>query len=171
MGSFISLSILYFFFWYQDWCFGPRYMYEALIMAIVLTARGILSVPVLINDRFKLDISPEKIKQAVANLVVACIFTGMIFNLPPLIKLYGHTYWRVTASTFIKVEAAGVNNAVVFVKSYFGTALPANSPFLDGDIIFAKHMGNKNRLLMEFFPERRYYLVSNHSIVELFPPK
>jgi Dolichyl-phosphate-mannose-protein mannosyltransferase len=171
MGSFISLSILYFFFWYQDWCFGPRYMYEALIMAIVLTARGILSVPVLINDRFKLDISPEKIKQAVANLVVACIFTGMIFNLPPLIKLYGHTYWRVNASTLKNVEAAGVNNAVVFVKSYFGTALPANSPFLDGDIIFAKHMGNKNRLLMEFFPERRYYLVSNHSIVELFPPK
>jgi len=171
INSFFSLSLIYFFFWYQDWCFGPRYMYEASIMAIILTSRGILLTCVLINDVFKLKILPERIKRTVGSLVIACILTGMVFNLPPLIKHYAHTYWRVNASAIKTVKKAGVKNAVVFVRSNYGSVLPQNSPFLDGDIIFVKNMEKKNRLMMEYYPGRRYYLVSNSSIIEIFSPQ
>jgi len=171
ISSFFSLSLIYFFFWYQDWCFGPRYMYEASIMAIILTSRGILLTCVLINDAFKLKISPEIVKRTVGSLVATCILAGMIFNLPPLIKHYARTYWRVNASALKIVKNAGVKNAVVFVKSYYGLILPENSPFLDGDIIYVKHKGKKNRLMMEYYSGRKYYLVSNSSIVEIFSLK
>ncbi|MDM8553137.1 glycosyltransferase family 39 protein [Desulfococcaceae bacterium HSG7] len=171
ISSFFALSLIYFFFWYQDWCFGPRYMYEASIMAIILTSRGILLTCVLINDVFRLKITPEIVKRTVGSIVAACILTGMIFNVPPLIKYYAHTYWRVNASALQTVKKAGVKNAVVFVRSYYGSVLPENSPLLDDDIIFVKHLGKKNRLMMEYYPERRYYLVNNYSIIEIFSPK
>ena len=41
----------------------------------------------------------------------------------------------------------------------------------DGDIIFARHMGNKNGLLMDYYPDRKYYLASSYSIIEIFPPE
>jgi len=68
------------------------------------------------------------------------------------------------------VKKQGIKNAVVFTRSYYGSVLPANSPNFDGDIIYVRDLGFKNRLMMEYYPERRHYLADGSNISEIFLP-
>jgi hypothetical protein len=66
------------------------------------------------------------------------------------------------------VKKQGIKNAVVFTKSYYGSVLPANSPTFDGDIIYVRDLGMKNRLMMEYYPDRKYYRADGSNITEIF---
>jgi hypothetical protein len=172
MSSFWALSIAYFFYWFQDWCFGPRFMYESSVMAILLTSRGILRTPALVNDTFGLKTPPNRIRAAVGAAVIICTLIGLSFNIRPLVKVYSSDYWRVNASVFKAVKKSKIENAIVFVRSYYGSVFVGNSPMFDGDVIYVRDLGVKNRLMMEYYPNRRYYIADGSKITESFaPPK
>jgi hypothetical protein len=86
------------------------------------------------------------------------------------VRLYSSSYWGVNASVLKAVKRAGIGNAVVFVRSYYGSVLPANSPTFEGDIIYVRDLGVKNRPMMDYYPDRRYYIADGSKISEVFPP-
>lgn len=47
----LSLGAFHVFYWYQDFCFGPRYLYEALGPILILSARGLLAVLEWVRQR------------------------------------------------------------------------------------------------------------------------
>ena len=76
------------------------------------------------------------------------------------------------------VKKAGIQNAVVFIKSgnfkkqeaapnYYGAGFSLNSPKLDTDIIYARDLGDeKNEELMKEFPRRKFYrFIYNNSLI------
>ena len=170
ISSFWALSIAYFFYWFQDWCFGPRFMYSASVMAILLTARGILRTPELINGVLGLKTSSGRIKGVVGAVVIVCIIIGLSFQIRPLVRLYSNSYWGVNASVLKAVKREKIKNAVVFVRSYYGSVLPATSPLFDGDIIYVRDLVMKNRLMMDYYPDRKHYIADGSKIMEVISP-
>lgn len=170
ISSFWMLSIAHFFYWFQDWCFGPRFMYSSSVIAILLTSRGVLRTPMLVNDIFGLKTPPKRVKATVGAVIVICILIGLSFHIRSLVRVYSKNYWGVNASVLKAVKKKEIENAVVFVRSYYGSVLPANSPMFDGDIIYVRDLGVKNRLMMEYYPDRKHYIADGSRIVEAFVP-
>lgn len=171
ISSVFSLPFTYFFYWYQGWCFGPRFAYESTLPLILLTARGIIHAPESIQYRFKCkDISIQR--YYINCIVIFCVIIAMSINVPTLIKHYSNSYWGVNPDVQRAVKQAKIRNAVVFVGSYYGSVLADNSPLLNTSIIYARDLGVKNQQMMAYYPDRLYYLANGSKIQEIFiiPP-
>ena len=65
-----------------------------------------------------------------------------------------------------KVKEMGIDNALIFQKSYkymdndLGCGFLHNVPGLNSPVIFARDLGERNRELAAFFPDRRLYVAS-----------
>ena len=168
IASVFSLSFVYFFYWYQGWCFGPRFMYESTCPLILLTARGIIHTPDIIKKKFQSKLSEGDLRYFLSLIIGFCVCVALCVNVPTLIKLYSDDYWGVNTKVQKAVEREKISNAVVFVNSYYGSVLALNSPQLDSKIIYVRDLGVKNKLMMDFYPERKYYLASNGNIQKIF---
>ncbi|KAA0221967.1 hypothetical protein EDS67_27580 [candidate division KSB1 bacterium] len=162
--AFISLTAAYFFYWFHQWCFGPRFLYESAAALIVLTARGILRLPTLFRKIPGVSISTRNVSAATAAFVALCVLIAAIGNIPSLTRYYGHNFANVNAEILKTVKEKGIKKAIIFTPSYYGNVLSANSPLLDTDIIYARDLGEKNHLLMSAFPDYEYYLADGSNI-------
>ena len=168
LGSASSLSFAYFFYWFQDWCFGPRFMFESTFAFIILTARGIIALPEIFREMFQAQ-NMQKIKGIIAILLVLCFCVGFSSNLPALVKTYSSNYWGVNGKVQKAANSMGIDNAVIFVKSYYGSVFAENHPLLDSGIIYVRDLGDeKNKQIKERFPDRQFYIANESSIV-LYP--
>ncbi|MAG84474.1 hypothetical protein CMK10_09965 [Candidatus Poribacteria bacterium] len=168
IASTFSLSFVYFFYWYQGWCFGPRFMYESACPLILLTARGIIHTPDIVKEKFQSKLSKGNLRYFLSLIIGFCICVALCANVPVLIKLYSDDYWGVNTEVQQAIEREKLSNAVVFVNSYYGSVLALNSPQLDSEIIYVRDLGVKNKLMMDYYPERKYYLASGRDIQEIF---
>jgi len=171
IGSFFTLSLVYFFYWYQDWCFGPRFLYESSTMIILLTARGLRRLPKLLNHTLGLSSPPGRINAFSAATVALCVLLGVTFLATPWIKHYSNGYYWVRGDVLRAVKQHKVDNAVVFVCSEFGEVFAHNSPLLDNEIIYARDLGQKNALLMRHYPGRKYFRAHGPEIRQIHPPR
>jgi hypothetical protein len=167
--SFFSLAAGYLFYWYQDWCFGPRFLYEASGAVILLTVRGIQFVPHVVKKAFPLPVSVKRIYGLTTAVLVFCMLYGLAANAPPLYKAYRTNYWEVNTKLFSVVRNQGVGKAIIFTRHIFGCLLMANSPFLDNDVIYVVDLGELNKKMMALYPGYRYFIASEDSIDEIFP--
>lgn len=168
LAGFGSIVLAYFFYWFQDWCFGPRFYYESACLLIILTARGMQTLPDLFH---KMGIIFDRSKvHLVTFLVVVFFFAfGYTANIPALTRIYGSHYWNVGPSSLNIVKKAGIRHAVVFTRARYGEVFPANSPLLDGDIIFVMDRGPENRTLMELFKGYEYYRLTQAELIRIEP--
>lgn len=142
------------------WAFGgvdggfPRYYYDALPALLLLTARGIqILIDGLARQRFKLGWLP-------VGLVIILTAYNFIWNLPPLLEAQKGKY-NITPAPLETVEQANLSKpALILVKdvtswSDFAAPFAANSPTLDGPIVYAIDWGpNFNRQLKAQFRDR-----------------
>lgn len=101
------------------------------------------------------------------SIVVICFGVALLGNIPTLIQYYGRDFGKVNRKVITAVEERGLKKAIIFTRSYYGSVLPSNSPLLDGDIIYARDLGEKNHLLMASFPDYDYYLADGESVEPL----
>lgn len=153
LGSIISVHNFY-------WAFGgadggfPRYYYDALPALLLLTARGIqISGKYLARWRPWLSWLP---------VGIVAIFTAynFIWNLPPLLRAQQGKY-NITPAPLQVVEGANLAKpALILVKnveswSDFAAPFAANSPTLDGPVVYAIDWGpDFNQRLRAQFRER-----------------
>ncbi len=97
-SSFFCLALGYLFYWYQDWCFGPRFLYDASGCIILLTVRGFQSVPHLIKKVFGRSTPDKRIKGLTTAVIVLCIAYTLSSNVPALYQLYSNDYWETQGS-------------------------------------------------------------------------
>ena len=164
-----SPSVFYFFYWFQDWCFGPRFLYEATAAAVVLSARGIERIPVLWRDVFGFETPHRRVRILTAALLVILFSIGFATNIPPHIKFYGNSYWAVSAEILDKVEKRGITEAVVFVRSNYGKGFVGNDPFMRNRVIYVKDLQDQNHLIMELYPDHDYYIAVGGTLTRVEP--
>lgn len=168
-ATFGSLVFCYFFYWFQDWCFGPRFLFEASTALFILTARGIRAIPEVWNGALGFRTPARTVRIAGVSLVVILILLGLSTNIPPHLAQYGNHYWGVSREILDQVEERGIEHAVVFVRSNYGRGFIGNDPFLRNGVRYVRDLGGDNRRMAELYPDDEYYLASAGSLTRYDP--
>lgn len=167
LSSSLTLIASYFFYYYQDLCFGPRFYYSLTPFMVILSVRGFLSLPVWLE---KLGLNKRRTEASLYLLLFFCLLYALLFSLPSLIKKYSNDYWWITDKIHNTVKKQGITNAIVFIDVWhpphitkpnlipYGSGFQFNSPDLKDEVIYAIDLKERNIELMKAFPDRHYYL-------------
>ena len=147
LGSWLCLMVGYFFWWADGVMYGPRFYLEAMGFLALLTARGLLLLGPIVGPLL---------------LGALLVVNGYLYLPVQLPSLRGYNF--VSKVSVQAVEQAGITNAVVFVDPgppnewwNYGMVFSSNTPRLDTDVIYARDLGERNRELMELYPNRNFY--------------
>lgn len=167
LGMALSLAGAYLYYWADGLMFGPRYLYEASGALALLTARGIVTAAEassgVVRSLLRRRESPAT-GPLYALLVVGLLAGNTWLFLPGEVERH-RGYNFVDGGRLRVVARAGLRSAVVFVPSTqphywweYGSVFPANDPLLQGEVIYARDLGEaKNREVLAAFPGRSGY--------------
>ena len=155
--GFILLVVAYLFWWWAGEVLGPLYYYDSLVFLVILSARGLLKLIEFIDG-----------ENSDTGRTGMMIFTVMLF-LFSLLKFYPekiketYDYVFVRKTPVIAIHNQNAHNAIVFISfvqgGWFANRFYIhNSPELNDDILFARNLGTRNKLLMNYYPDRNYYI-------------
>jgi hypothetical protein len=175
LASGVSLAVFHLFYWYQDLCFGPRFVYEASVSWLALSARGMLAAFDWIAGEADATVRGRR-HRFLVSVLVAGWGIGLGVSVPARVREYADAYWGVDRTVLDALERQRIREGLVFVNSAYGAVLPANSPWLDQPLIFAIDMNNRNQRLMTLFPQATAWLERDgalvpHPAIEPRPPR
>jgi hypothetical protein len=164
---------------------GPRYWYEAMPFLVLLAARGAESLAVVASDvagrvaaSFR---APERratwlgailVYPVVAILSLNAAYDwvhgeGLGFGIDtvPAAAKELRGFNGVNATMVDSLEAQDLDNALVLVDACtnwqcLGSVFWMNSPTLDGDVVYAKNLDQRNAELFQKYPDRLVYRAS-----------
>ena len=175
LSLFIFLAAGHLLYWATEHLsYGARYWFSALAGLIPLTVMGI---KIFWEGTFKSSLDPIRSKcwSSWVLFVVLIIFFGwnLAFYLPQRLKEC-HTYGNVSADLKNAVEMFNLKNALVFVKSEnfeYNDAFFMNDPFMRSNVIFARDLGKRNRVLIEQYPGYQIYYWDKEDLQKVVRPK
>ncbi len=148
LATLVSIVVVHTFYWAFGGADGgfPRYYYDALPALLLLTVRGIQ-----ISIKYLTRLSLFKKKQTKlgwlpVGLVMIFIGYNLLYNLPPRLTAQKGKY-EITAAPLRAVERANLSHpALIIVKNVeswrdFAVPFTANSPTLDGPVVYAIDWG------------------------------
>ncbi|MCX5886463.1 MAG: glycosyltransferase family 39 protein [Proteobacteria bacterium] len=162
----LAAPVLYFFYFFQDLCLGPRFYYISLPFVLALTAKALFQI--MEKIAFSRHCSERSVKNAFIGLLLCSLaFSGLV-RLPQLSRFYSNSFWEVDDKLMKKTLQMGITNALIFQKSEdnpyqgmnLGSGFLYNSPGLNDSIVFARDLGKRNSELLPFSPGRNYYVSS-----------
>lgn len=154
--------------------FGPRYLYEMLAGVILLSAAGIHRLPVIIRAISHLNVSGNAARGMTAMLIALLMCASLVERFPAVIDHYSNNYMdshpgfghmlglyvKKPALIFIgrpKDGGVAAKNDRSVVKHRW--VAYTNPPDDLAPVIFAFDRGDeKNKRLMEYYPDRHAYL-------------
>jgi hypothetical protein len=155
LAGFLCLSVAFFFYWFHNVCFGPRFLYESSASLVILTVRGAEELGNLLRRVFRVQVEDARVGTFVRRLwpVLTLVMLGV--GLQPLMRSY-HMYAGVNRNLLRTVKRAGLTNALVFCR-HLGHGFSANRLDLQGDVVYAKDFGMLNSALTIAYPGRQCY--------------
>jgi hypothetical protein len=156
---FASLLLAFLFYWAQQLLLGPRYMYEAGFILILLTARGII---------FLKDLLGRQAEGHVLGVLAICLVIGF-FHVRSLALTYSNNYCYFNPTLLENIREKGVKNALIF-NTFYHMVFAGVEPDPNADIIFARDRGEeKNRELIQRYPGRKLYRSLIYDIYPYYP--
>ena len=122
------------------------------------------------------DFRIDAVIRSLAGIVLSA--SGATAYWPSAIDYYGHSLWHIDRSVRRTVSRGGLRNAVVFLDAVaydsgqrwpdtFGTGFVFNTPTLDGDVVYARDLGERcNAELMALYPGRDCYAITPGDLAE-----
>lgn len=150
---------------------GPRYLYFTIGALAILTLRGFQVLPGLVGRASGFG-APLATKTGMAALVVACFLSAALLNWVPMAMLYGSDrWWPLDRSVVDEVRSAGLEDALVFVPgdTFRSVFLENTTPVDDGEVVYARDLGDRNPELMARYPERAHFRFDSGELVEIAP--
>lgn len=171
-ASFLSVLAAYFFYWFHDWCFGPRFLYETAGPLILLTARGIQQFPDWSREMLGTRATDVRMRQGLAAFVLLLVVIGFASNVPAHIRNYSTSYWGVDGVPLGLVRRQGIDRGIVFMpQSKFGSVFPENDPFMQNELIFARDLGEANTRLLQHYPSLPAYRLDGDTLIVFSAPR
>ncbi len=156
-----GLMAVYFFYWqYGGHDVGfPRYYYDALPGLLLLTARGLS----LLTTTMRFSRLPRRFTGLPYLLLLALIISNLVGYAPQALGAYKNKY-GISTAPLKAIEQAELSNALVFVPyqiwSDFAVPFAANSPTLDGPVVFAITEGTaRDMRVIKQFPGRSCWIL------------
>jgi hypothetical protein len=161
--SWFLLCALYVFYFFQDWCFGPRYMHEITGFLIIAAAIGISRAPATL--RMLGCRARRHVLLADVRLLLTLCYLGAVplwlADIP-----FEWSYCRpLSGPTATEMDRRIPDHSLVFVgkESFFkfGIFLP---PLDSNRVIYAHDLGKHNKKLMDYYPDRSVYVESTEGV-------
>ncbi len=157
LSVFIVLVVEYLFHWYPGVPeTGPIYYYSAVGALSILTARSVSSLHEISGGMRR------RIIKYVLPIFIISSFLYSFFVFYPSKFDYIHRTTLSRQDPYFLIKEKGIKNTIIFLKNSPYDFIPQNyvinSPGLKDDILFVNDMGRKNRLLMDYYPKRNYYM-------------
>ena len=138
-----ALGLAYWFYWFNDWTLGPRFLYSATGPLLLLSARGLLAL----RDRAS-QLANRRLP--VTTLVLALLYAAVV-TWPTLAAYYSRNYRDTNADVGRAVDRAidrgELGRAIVFVPPFhYASVFARNAPLLDSEVIFANDLGYQQNL-------------------------
>jgi hypothetical protein len=167
LASFVSLPALYFFYWWHDLCFGPRFLYEGLAPVLLLSARGLVEYPGFVGND-----AESRTRNTMLLVAVFCLATIATVGMPRLQHNYGLRAYGVDDRVHCEAKKSGAAHSIVFVgpeqpATYYGAGFQFNRLDLAGPIIYARHRGAEDYVLMRRYPNRSYYFADSDTFYRI----
>lgn len=159
---FLCLLFGYFFYWFHNICFGPRFVYEAVPALILLTVRGVEELGPLLRRTFGQQVTDRGVARFAGRAWPVLTAVALVAGLPPLLRTY-HRYAGVDARVVNNVRRAGLSNALVFLH-HLGHGFTANDLDLAGEVVYARDHGEMNPALTLSYPGRQYYYANGDTL-------
>jgi dolichyl-phosphate-mannose-protein mannosyltransferase len=168
---FLFLGFSYALYSYQDFWFGPRFLYESLFLLVILSARGILFLDSVFRSLLPLGRRHPVRHLFLVSLMVLILGASVkrsIFILTPI----SHFVDFHCKSLRDSLEPVMSNpNAVVFIPEHKGyMAMLWNQKYPKGPL-FPWDLGEKNALLRSRFPRREFFVLDDKGLTLLPPNK
>lgn len=166
VGVLVSLVVAYLAYWVGASLYGPRYYYEGLTGAVLLTALGVAYLagwPVRPAEIWAPPAGWRRVRApAVAALLALLVGFNLLFYLPARLEVMSGLYGvsRAHQQPFLTPTAQQLTPALVIVhpqKAWieYGTLLELQSPFMDSPFVFVYARGaEQDRAVAALFPER-----------------
>jgi hypothetical protein len=153
-----SLILVYGTYWIGSWLFGPRYYYEALPAAAVMSAVGVAWLGGWLGEgggfmKFR--------RLATTGLVAFLISLNCLFYLPT--RLGGmHSLYGISGAYTRPLQELDLEGALLFVHAdrwhRYGNLLILAPPFTDADLLVALEANPEQaEAVIQEFPDRRVY--------------
>ena len=164
VGWLSSLFVGHVFYFFNEFHLGPRFVYETLPAAILLTSKGI-AISTQFLAAWSKTPSYVHARSAICFILAGLFLFALLFNIPATAKTYQDYGEDVTIHKYL--DKNKVEKALVFVKGHaYWVHYPFNAPFAKPHI-YAKDRENENRKLAEKFPNYRYFIADKKDIVEV----
>lgn len=151
----LCVVAIHFAYFFQDLTFGPRYLYEGSVIAFLLAARGLETIPARLAAWRGISQQRAHRLTRLGIVVSACLALGTVF--PGLAFEYRHAYavdGRVVEPT---QELVGDGRAVVFVEN-LREAGYAMDPDASAPILFVLDLGDaQNARFVCAHPDRQAF--------------
>ena len=150
----VALLIGHFTYWYVDFCFGPRFVFEALPCIAIIAA-------VALGELWSR--APRRLALATlfALLAAPAIWLGFYRN-------YGHAFYDVDDRTSRTVATAALKNALVFVPSErYSAYVWRNDPWLRRGAVYVRDRGAQNGEVIAAFPSRTAFRAEGNRLVPM----
>jgi hypothetical protein len=108
----------YFFYFFQDFCYGPRFMYVLVVPLLVIIAAGIRS---FITAAEPLGYSRETVRSGVLHVVIVCLVAALAVSIPRQVSIYRDIYWDISRQVLDEVDRRGLEQAIVFIEDFPST--------------------------------------------------
>jgi len=160
-----ALLFVYLFYWIGSALFGPRYYFEGLHSAVMLSAVGfawLAGLPMTPSTAYVPHHGWQKARRLLATAGLAlAVAANLLFYTPlrlgGLFGLYGVTASRLRP--FLTDQAQALTPALVIVHpdhwTEYGALLELSSPFLDSPFVIVRSIGpNTDQALADTFQDR-----------------
>lgn len=166
LGAFLVLLVAHVAYWHSGIMYGPRYLYIALPALLLLTVRGLVAAADWLNQYTR-----QSVGYIVMGVIVAGLVAGNLFlYLPDQFQVH-QGYNFISRAGLDAVEEVAVTPALVFVAAdsglwwEYGQFFSGNTPWLDGDILYARDLGTTaNEALITLYPGYHLYRFSESSL-------
>ena len=176
--AWLMLIFGYSLWWADGIMYGPRFYFEGTGFLLILTARGIREManlwPAIVGHFGVQRAAPLRAGPiAIYGFLGIMVLHNMAIYMPQQWIIH-HGYNYVSRDSVETVQQSSVANAVVFTqvgRSFewwnYGEVFSSNDPQLDGDVIYARDLGPRNETLMEYYPNRGFYLLADGVLSEI----
>jgi hypothetical protein len=163
----VAVTLGYACYWYDGVMYGARFYYLLMPLWLVLTAQGMAQVHTFCARR--------RMPWAMPAVAAALTLFGAAFYVPHYARKLGASYNCMDNNAYAAARRAGVAAGVVLVppidRGYpsYGGVFWRNSPWLDGDLLWAKDLGPLVPQLKAAYPRRRVWRYDGNAVTPLSP--
>lgn len=116
LAAMILVPIGYLFYYFHDYCLGPRYYYAIVPQLIYFSIKGVHALHNRIVERLKIPF--EVVSRGLIWAGIILLLLQTLAALPNRARIYADAYWGTNDSPMKEAKRLGLKNAVIFIENH-----------------------------------------------------